>query len=53
MQFLAAMELEYLAKNTSKEKKAGEWCEGFDPSLYDIPMKSLPPHPLTKESEIG
>lgn len=39
------------AKNQEKFKVEG-WVDGFNPNDYEIPTKSLPPHPSVKEAEI-
>lgn len=47
--YLIALEVEYLSENKVEKVKIDGWSEGFNPNLYEIPTKSLPIHPFTKE----
>jgi hypothetical protein len=50
--YLIALEVEYLSEKKVEKVKIDGWSEGFNPNLYEIPTKSLPVHPFTKEVEI-
>jgi hypothetical protein len=39
------MEVEYLTEKGAQKVSVESWCEGFDPDKYELPTKSLPPHP--------
>lgn len=50
--YLSAMELEYMEKKSMVKTDVDNWAEGFEPSHYEIPMKLLPSHPDVANAEI-
>jgi hypothetical protein len=42
-----------LAEKKQEKIAIDQWTEGFSPNSYEIPMKSLPPHPFVKDAEVS
>lgn len=48
--YLLAMQAEFINLNKIQPVETRGWVDGFDPSHYEIPTKNLPPHPLYKNA---
>lgn len=52
VQYLLALEIQFLADQKKEKIKLDSWAEGFNPNNIEIPTKSLPAHPLIKSAQI-